>query len=421
MPWPAPRVHVDRGFQVTAVVVCAWLAVAVFACIRHRSLFREVVLRRPVLVFESDDWGPGPPEDALRLRDLTASATAHRDAANRPATITIGVVLSVADTPLVDMQSPSYSRITLDSQRFHAVRNALLEGERRGVFSLQLHGGEHYWPDALLAAAASEKAVAQWLASPGPSRTESLPSHLQSRWIDASTLPSKPLESSMISHAADEEVRLFQRVFGRAPQVVVPPTFVWDQRVESAWARHGVKVVITPGCRTEGRDVAGNLQSASCRIYNGARSEDGLVYLVRDVYFEPALGHRAEDVVARIIDKTRLGRPALVEMHRFNFVDDIDKARASVAEFELLLGRALEALPQLRFVSPGELAQAILRRDPALIETRWLGCLAIWLKRLWRERRLRWLAFTTGAVVPAVAAWAVASILTGKLWREAVA
>jgi hypothetical protein len=405
---------------VTAAVVCAWLAVAVFACIRHRSLFREVVLRRPVLVFESDDWGPGPPEDALRLHDLTVSAAAYRDAANRPATITIGVVLSVADTPLVDVQSSSYSRMTLDGQRAHAVRNALLEGEKRGVFSLQLHGGEHYWPEALLAAAASDEAVAQWLASPGPSRTESLPSHLQSRWIDASSLPSKPLEATMIGRAADEEVRLFQRVFGRTPEVVVPPTFVWDQQVESAWARHGVKVVITPGCRTEGRDSVGNLQSASCSIYNGQRSDDGLVYLVRDVYFEPALGHRAEDVAARILDRTRLGRPVLVEMHRFNFVDDIHQAQASIAEFEHLLELILEALPHLRFIPPGELARAILRRDPALIETRWLGCFAIWLRRLWKERRIRWLAIATGAVVPAATVWAIASALTGKLREEAV-
>jgi hypothetical protein len=404
----------------TALVVSAWLAVGAYAVLRHRAFFREVVLRCPVVAFESDDWGPGPAEDGSTLRELAATAAAHRDAGNRPATITIGVVLSVAETPQSGMEGEGYRRVTLESDRCAAVRTALLEGERRGIFFLQLHGAEHYWPPALLAAATRDHSVAQWLSMPGLPRTESLPSHLQSRWVDASTLPSRALQTSVISSAVDDEVRLFSRVFGRNPEVVVPPTFVWDERVEHAWARHGMRVIITPGCRREGRDAQGGLEPPTRKTYNGGRSADtGLLYFVRDIYFEPALGHRAQDTVGRIVAKSRLGRPALIEMHRFNFVDDAQKAAASFAELQRLLELTLIGLPNLRFVSPGELARAILRRDPALVETRWLGRLAVWLRRLWTERRIRWLAFATGAVVPAAAAWVVASALTGRL-RERV-
>ena len=39
----------------------------------------------------------------------------------------------------------------------------------------------------------------------------------------------------------------FAEVFGVTPEVVVPPTFVWTDAVESAWARAGARVVVTPG------------------------------------------------------------------------------------------------------------------------------------------------------------------------------
>jgi hypothetical protein len=102
-------------------------------------------------------------------------------------------------------------------------------------------------------------------------------------------------------------------------------------------------------------------------------------------------------------------------MHRFNFVDDIGKAQASLAEFRRLLGLALSALPDLRFVSPGELADAIVQRDPDLIETRLLGRFAVWLQRVWQERRVRWVALGTGVVLPAAMLWLSTSFLTGKL------
>jgi hypothetical protein len=139
------------------------------------------------------------------------------------------------------------------------------------------------------------------------------------------------------------------------------------------------------------------------------------MYLVRDVYFEPTLGHRAEEVVARVAHKARLGQPALVEMHRFNFVDDVRKAHESLAEFRRLLELTLGVLPNLRFVSPRELAEAIERGDQDLVDSSFLGCLAVWLRRLWEVRRLRWLAFGTTAIVPAAVLWFAAGLLTGRL------
>jgi hypothetical protein len=398
------------------IVLAMWAVVGLYAWARYRHFFREVSFRQPILTFESDDWGPGPPEDGDRLRELAACVAAHRDSQDRPAAVTLGVVLAVADTPADDLRTGSYRRLTLASDRFSSVRGAMLEGARKGVFFAQLHGAEHYWPPALLAAARRDDSVKDWLLSNQVPRTEALPSYVQSRWTDVSALPSKPLSDAEIAAASDDEVKLFGQIFGEAPTVAVPPTFVWDDRVERAWIGHGIRVVITPGCRHEARDAAGKLQPPTRIIRNGDRAAAaGAIYLVRDVYFEPTLGHRAETALRHIERRARLGRPALVEMHRFNFVDNVDQARSSLSELDRLLRLALGALPGLRFVSPRELAEAILRRDPMLVETRLTGRLAVWLRRLWEERRMRWLAVGSTALVPAAVVWFTASLAAGKL------
>ena len=47
---------------------------------------------------------------------------------------------------------------------------------------------------------------------------------------------------------------------------------------------------------------------------------------MRDVYFEPALGHSAQRLVDGLVERTRQGRACLVEMHRFNFLQQMDQS-----------------------------------------------------------------------------------------------
>jgi len=387
---------------IIATLAVVWLMVAAYAWLHHQDLWREAALRTPVLAFESDDWGPGPAEDGDRLRELAACARAHHDISHRPVAVTLGVVLAAIDTRGTGHERLGYHRVTLDSEQFSHVREAILDGIGQGVFFPQLHAAEHFWPPTLMAAAGRDDSIVRWLSTQGVPRTERLPSHLQSRWIDASSLPSKPLPDAAIAKAVSDEVNLFANVFNTPPIVVVPPTFVWDERVERAWVDRGVRAVITPGCRYEGRDSIGKLNAPTKLIRSGEHAGDPrAVYLVRDIYFEPSLGHRAEGVVEKIVHHAKLGRPALIEMHRFNFVDDVEQARFSVAELSRLLEQALGVLPQLQFIPPQEIADAILNRDPHLLETSHLGRLVVWLRRLWQVRPMRRLAIATLAAIPA--------------------
>lgn len=365
--------------------------------VRHRRLlrawWREPVLRRPVLIFESDDWGPADAGHARALERLAEVLARHRDRDGRPAVATLGVVLAVADTARIRAADVTdYFRTGLAD--CDAVLAALRAGIARGVFTPQLHGLEHYWAPTLLARAWRDPQVKDWLTVEGLPRTEALPPALQSRWIDARQLPSRPLPDPEIAMAAAEEVAAYHMLFGAAPAVVVPPTFVWTPAVERAWARHGVRYIVTPGRRYGGRDAQGRPVAEGGALVNGARGADGVMYLVRDDYFEPARGHTAARALRALETKTRLGRPTLLEMHRDNFVDDPAVADRAYREVDAVLAGALTAQPTLAFVNTETLAEALAARDPAWVEHDRRRRLAAWCERvrshypLWRWSRI---------------------------------
>ena len=220
--------------------------------------WREPVLRYPVLVIESDDWGAGPLEQAQALDALRQVLQGHRDQAGRYPVMTVGVILGIVDRSAMAAASHSdYIRLTLDDARQAAVLTALRAGIKDGVMAPQLHGLEHYWPPSLMAAAGSDGQVAAWLVGDGMARSEDLPSHLQSRWTNAAALPSRPIPEVEINQAAAQEAEMYARIFGVAPVVAVPTTFVWNDAVERAWAAHGVACIVTPGTRPENRDRQG--------------------------------------------------------------------------------------------------------------------------------------------------------------------
>jgi hypothetical protein len=366
--------------------------------------WREPVMRRPVLIIESDDWGAGTAEQACAIREITDLLAVFTDSDGRHPVMTLGVVLATANGEKT-ISSGSYHRALVSTHSHGALLEAINSGVEAGIFSLQLHGMEHFWPPALMVACKTDNAVMTWLKGAPESLTEDLPSPLQSRWVDASALPARRLSGMAVQQAVREEVDAFQDIFGSPPFVAVPPTFVWNENVEHAWAAAGVGVIVTPGARFESRDAQGRPAGRTGLIYNGQSGENNIVYLVRDVYFEPSLGHTASKAFDALSAKTRLGRPALFETHRFNFLGSAEKRNQSLAELEGLLQIAVENYPDLAFLSSGKLAVVLKKRSPEWVESRIRCRLHVWITRLGELPRLRKLAWLTGWILPVGLIW----------------
>jgi len=381
-----------------AAILLLWATILLVFAAQLVARWREPVFRHPILIIESDDWGAGPLAQADALRHLSALLQRVSDRSGRSALMTLGVILEVPDGPrIAATHCTEYHALPLTDPRFDDVRAAMVDGIAIGVFAPQLHGQCHYWPPAVLAAARTDDSVRAWLIAPEPAATEDLPSPLQSRWVDASSLPSRALTPDAIRQAAAAEAHEYQAIFGSTPQVAVATTFVWNDAVEAAWAQAGVEVIITPGRRATCRNAAGQPGCVNATMLTGERSLAGPSFLVRDVYFEPALGHVPQRLVDGLQARTRQGRACLVETHRFNFLQAPD---ASLAALETGLREALARCPDLRFAAPLELTRAIRQRDPAWIETRLKPRLAAWRARLDEIPRFRRLSQLSGLALP---------------------
>lgn len=366
-----------------------------------RRSWCEPVLRFPVVIFESDDWGAGPLDQARALANLREILARFKNKMGHAPVMALGVILATADTRRIrDTGGTMYFSSNLLEPLYIPLRDEIEAGMRQGVFSLHLHGMEHYWPQSLMRAAVKDTSVRDWLQGSGIPSTESLPSPLQARWTDASRLPSQALESEALHAAVSEEVSLFDTCFKNRPRVAVATTFVWTEEVEVAWANTGIDVIITPGTRYTCREASGKPGCADKRMANGELNKRGQIYLVRDVYFEPMLGHRPERLVNDVRARVFLGRPCLVEMHRFNFIGAAEKCDSSLSILESALEQLWRTFPEIRFMTSLELADAMRTKIPALVETKLTPRIRIWLRRIEQIRGFAKLTKISGLAIP---------------------
>lgn len=382
-------------------LILVWSGLLAFYARDLRRCWREPILRYPVVIFESDDWGAGPLDQVKSLESLRRILARFKDKMGRTPVATLGVILATADTQRIrNAGGAEYFSASLSEPVYAPLREAMNEGVQQGVFALHLHGMEHYWPQALMQAATKDANVRNWLQSDCIPSTESLPSPIQARWTDASVLPSRALASEELDAAITEESSLFATCFNVRPRVAVATTFVWTEEVEAAWAKERIDIVITPGVRYTCRDATGKPGGVDKQMVNGELSKSGQTYLVRDVYFEPMLGHTPERLMKDTRERTRLGRPCLVEMHRFNFIGATEKCDTSLHVLEAALEQLQHIFPEIRFMTSLELADAIRTKMPALVETKFTPRIRIWLRRIEQIRGFSRLARISGLAVP---------------------
>ncbi|MGA7180310.1 MAG: hypothetical protein WBX11_12075 [Thiobacillaceae bacterium] len=379
----------------------SWLTVWLFLLLAYvRPLWacwKEPVLKCPVLILESDDWGAGPLEQAEALDRIVHYLSGFRDQTGHPAVMTLGIILEVPDGERIRQDDlRAYHGLRINSPVFAPVRSALDAGIEARVLAPQLHGLTHYRPSTLLKLAGNNAQVREWLTGSSPATTETLPDALQSNWIDAASLPSLPLSDAEIEHEARDACAAYREVFG-PPRVAVATTFIWSEQVEQAWKEQGVDTVVTPGRRYTSRNILGQPDGVDKQIYNGMISSRDLLYLVRDVYFEPARGNGPEKIIDGAIAKTALGQPTLVETHRFNFLGP--SADTNLGALCDALARIMARWPQIRFLSSAELADVYRDLDPNWIESRVAIRVRTWVKRVQGLPRFRKLSQMTGLIL----------------------
>ena len=261
---------------------------------------------------------------------------------------------------------------------------------------------DHYWHDVIVDEFARSGFGSEQIQSDGFLDVQSLTPSLQSRWTNAATLPSRPHLETEISEAVNQEVSEFRRIFGFQPQVYVPPTFIWNDDVENALSQNGVEIIVTPGRRSLGRDLAGDLVvDESLDYWNGKQLHSGMRAIVRGHYFEPIQGHDLESKKSELITQWKLGRPVLLECHRDNFAGPRSELNKSLKAVESLLNWVVTEYPDVIFVSTEQLSNMYLRPEikAETFSSIWAGW-RYYAKRIWSISRIRKLTYFSLLIMP---------------------
>lgn len=366
----------------------------------------------PVLL-ESDDWGPGGAFHIDRLNDLLNTLKQYSDSQGRHPVLTANMVLAVPDIEKIQADTKHYHRLLLD-QGFPELTQAFQSAAKDGAFVPQLHGMEHLNGEALTHLRHSaDPRTDEAFSQPGWWDWESLDSPLQGHYVDGSSLPTQPIDRAEASTIIKMAAEYFEHLFGTASYSTVAPCYLWNGEVESLWCQQGINAIQTAGYRCTGRDRQGHYHQDKPLIRPGEQSDDGQIYLARNVMFEPTDGRTNADTAwqeSRAAIAQAL--PVTISSHRYNFTRSESEHRDSLAGLRSLL-RKLSALGQVRFLSSPELAQAIAKSSaelnnpfaaqlsPPLLTLRGWPKIAAYLYRLrYRHPKLKAVALLTGLALP---------------------
>jgi hypothetical protein len=359
----------------------------------------SVHFTKPILVIESDDWGwntgdansiaksyrkagyeiPSYAEQSLletpeEVRSMVDMLARHKDSRGKPAVLTANMVLANIDFEAV--RENKLSEVVLIPLDSNSPRNPVskrllseyIKGMESGTFWPQLHGLCHINKDAWLKGIRNNEPLAAkafLLNSPPLGYAGEDVAQYNGVYSDFSVTPSVPQKYEDQIKDINEASAIFYRIFKFYPKSEIAPFYVWDDNTEEAFFSTGIRYIQGANTQIYGRGRNGNLLQQSHDF--GQRSKRGLLYLTRDLTFEPQKSKKSP--VALLKWKIRaifsVGRPAVIVSHRTNYVGiNAEKNRKQLNE---ILDYVEQKFPSVLYMGSDELGGIIDRSDTNLI------------------------------------------------------
>lgn len=352
---------------------------------RYVPFIGAICFPRPMVLFQSDDWGllgirdregfeelrsagldlGGHPRDFASLETaedlgrLYEVLSGHRDSIGRSPCVTCNFVLANVDFPEVLSSAPArlflkpLDRGLPGRWKRPGLREAYREGLERGLLYPAFHGLTHFCRRAAEGALRADDERGRLLRTLYRAETPLI--HHLIPWIgfeyrdDSGGDGAGWLDRATQTRLIGEGVGLFQRVFGRAPVSACAPGYRANDDTRQAWAGAGIRVA----------------QNGPSQDLGPHYDRTGLLMLYRNVPFEPALEpdlHTEDHLVARAQEAFRAGKPAVVCTHSVNFHSTLrDYREATLARLDRALASLERAHPDLLYIHDGDILSCVER------------------------------------------------------------
>lgn len=311
------------------------------------------------------------PNDLNRLFDILEK---YQDQRGRHPQFQAAYILANPDFPQIIKNSfQSYYSLNLPSipdlwQRGEIILKTL-EGIDRNVWVPTYHGMSHFNINHWLKLLNTNKIVAEACANHCVLLEDLSPDNFE--------FYNLTLES--LTYSISQGVQNFKTLFGVSPFSAMPPNYIWDSSVESAFSKQQIKVIQGKSFQVLQKNslstkILGKLYNylgakhvdKSWQITTGDRHiETGVVYINRNVHFEPINEVKiSPDYIDTIINDVKSvwdsNQPAVISSHRANFVH-LDKyfSEQNLNLLDLLLERLITEEPDIHFYSDQDLVENI--------------------------------------------------------------
>ena len=363
----------------------------------HFQNFRGARTNRKLLVIQSDDWGAIRTSSQSAIDDLAKAGIAvsdcHytqfdalegsddlsaifevldsvRDRNGSPAKLTANCL--VANPDFEAIERIGFSKYIAEpvtttferSARTEGADSLWLEGYTAGLFFPQSHSREHFNTARWMRYLESSDDIFRLLFK---HRMYALSSFLlpgsPSSYLSALQAPAAG-EADERDKVLDDGFRMFREIFGYGSKSFIAPNYVWDDVVENILYRLGVTYIQTSAVQ---QPAAGIAKSPRIRRIHGQRNQNGQLYLMRNVHFEPSSNRSIDWVAACMRDISAAflwNKPAIISTHRVNYIGALDESnrKRGLRHLKILLDSIIKRWPEVEFLSTTELGDLVSNR-----------------------------------------------------------
>ncbi len=351
---------------------------------------------RKIIVIECDDWGgtaipdirtyhkllekgikvdssPYLKFDSLAseedLQMLFEVLLKYKDINGRPPIITANTNIANPDFQKIrenNFEHYFYEPFTQTLKRYPDRFNAFelwKEGIGNNIFEPQFHGREHLNPTLWLNQLRLGKH--KDLLTAFDHNIYSLPhsSYPKEKWIlNSAFYPNNWEEHQAIFEAIDSGIDLFTGIFNKPPLSFIATGYFWNRNIEKALADKGIRSI--QGLPIQREPDFKSQKYKKTFNYTGKFNEHNQVYLVRNVFFEPAVNPGIDvvsDCLKRIEQSFYNNKPAIIGTHRLNFIGSLhaDNRTKNLALLQELLDKIIIKWPEVNFMSSSQLSKLI--------------------------------------------------------------
>jgi hypothetical protein len=352
---------------------------------------------RKILVIESDDWGavrmPSKKvyDDLIRkglhvnkdpycrydslattedLEALFELLMTFKDKNGRNTILTANAIMANPDFEKIEKsgyENYFYEPFTDTLNRNTPTQNSFelwKQGIKSGIFKPQFHGREHLYVKKWMHQLQIKDKLTQYAFKMGTyGLTSDVDPSIKVNYMGAlnSGLKSDIESFNLI---LNEGLEMFESFFNYKSLSFIPTTYTWHPGIETNLRNNGVKFLQGMVHQRIPLDDDFTFKYKK-NNFLGKKSKSELIYLSRNVHFEPSHFRNNFDVVGDALKDIKIAftcrKPAVISMHRLNFIGAIDESNRNINLNLLknLLTEVVRLYPTIEFMSSDELGNLI--------------------------------------------------------------